>query len=354
MSKIDFALLQQYRDNGLITIRKHPDGDLYIHNYTPTVQYKRLWDDVTRLCRGLITDGQGNIKARGFRKFFNAGEHSVEELMELEGKPHTITLKMDGSLAISYVAPDGKIALATRGSFVSEQAKWATAYLRKNFPKFCDNPKLHLNHNYLFEIIYPDNKIVVDYGQREDLVLLAQVEREHGLEMPYETLEQFASIFGFTMVPRYIGDWKSLPTHLPNEEGFVVMFPHTVPPTRIKYKLEDYIRLHRLAFQTTEHGIWECLKDGVGLDMFLENVPDEFYGWVRKVEARLRGELEGIKLTCELDFKVLDTRKDTALYFQTCAYPSVLFAMLDGKPVERIIWKMLEPANNLRYTKEEE
>lgn len=353
MNKIDFTLLQQYRDNGLITMRKHPDGDLYIHNYTPMVQYGRHWDDVTRLCRGLITDGEGNIKARGFVKTFNIQEHTSEEILSWHGKPYTITVKMDGSLGISYVAPDGKVAIATRGSFTSEQAQWATKYLWDRFPLFVLNAVMVCrDYTFLFEIIYPENKIVVDYGNRQDLVLLAIIKTATGEEMPYTALERTAQEYGFTVVPRYLGDWQALPDHIPNEEGFVITFHHTVPPTRVKSKFDSYTRLHRILSYTNERGIWECLKNGVSLDSFLENVPDEFYGWVREVEARLRENFEGIKLTCKLDFKVLETRKDTALYFQTCTYPSVLFAMLDNKPIDRVIWKMLEPAGDAGYTKE--
>lgn len=360
MATIDFALLEQYRDNGLITIRKHPDGDLFIHNYTPKVQYDRLWDDVTCLCRGLITDGQGNIKARGFAKFKNLQEHTPEEILSWHGKPYTVTTKLDGSIGILYFRPTGGLAIATRGSFVSEQAQWATEFLHRRYPDFCQRYQDRIPDDqvwtWLFEIIYPANKIVVDYGQREDLVLLAVVNNETGDEVPYHGLPTVAKCFakGMPVVERFDGDWQALPDHIDNEEGFVIAFHHTVPPTRVKSKFDSYVRLHKVLSYATEHGIWECLKDGVGLDMFLENVPDEFYGWVRKVETRLRSAYTLIQSTCEEDFKVLETRKDTALYYKTCQYPSVLFAMLDGKPIERIIWKMLEPAGDARYTKEKE
>jgi len=112
----------EYLKEGLITERKHPDFDLYIYNYTATVQYGRLWDDVTMLCRGLIIDGAGNIVARPFPKFFNLEEHRQEGMPAVPNESFDVFEKMDGSLGIAYVTPDGYWSIATRGSFTSPQA----------------------------------------------------------------------------------------------------------------------------------------------------------------------------------------------------------------------------------------
>ena len=47
-------LLQPYIDQKLIYEQVHPSGDLFIYNYAPTVQYGKLWDEITTQCRGLI------------------------------------------------------------------------------------------------------------------------------------------------------------------------------------------------------------------------------------------------------------------------------------------------------------
>ncbi len=70
--------------------------------------------------------------------------------------------KMDGSLGILYWIDD-KPFLATRGAFESEQAIKGTELLRKHQ----NLNKLNRNYTYLFEIIYPSNRIVVDYGAEE-------------------------------------------------------------------------------------------------------------------------------------------------------------------------------------------
>ena len=117
--------LEKYISEGLITSRKHNELDLWILNYTPEVQYERLWDDVTLNCRGLIVDKDYNVVERSFPKFFNYGELDPSQIPD--EKFHFYE-KMDGSLGILYW--DGFIPkIATRGSFHSDQAERASEIL---------------------------------------------------------------------------------------------------------------------------------------------------------------------------------------------------------------------------------
>ena len=61
---------------------------------------------------------------------------------------------------------------AHRSRLTSEQATRATDLYRRKYTEFRPNPGL----TYLFEIIYPGNRIVVDYGATEDLILLAVID----------------------------------------------------------------------------------------------------------------------------------------------------------------------------------
>jgi RNA ligase len=63
--------LNQYYEDGLLYKQTHPTLPLTIWNYTPNTQYSNLWDDITTQCRGLVTDNDGNVVARPFKKFFN-------------------------------------------------------------------------------------------------------------------------------------------------------------------------------------------------------------------------------------------------------------------------------------------
>ncbi len=89
-----------------------------IYNYSRTCQYENKWDEITKSCRGLILDQDGNVVAKGFDKFFNIEEHNLENI---PNEPFEVFEKLDGSLGILFWY-QGKWILATKGSFVSEQA----------------------------------------------------------------------------------------------------------------------------------------------------------------------------------------------------------------------------------------
>ena len=316
---IDFHNLQA---QGLITIRQYGDNDLYIANYTPKVQYEKLWTPELMQCRGLIFKNDGTIMARPFPKFFN-----LEELDSIPDEPFQVFEKMDGSLGILYWM-DNMPFIATRGSFNSEQALAGTHMLYEQYSFLFD--KLNRSHTYLFEIIYPANRIVVDYGNMRDLVLLAVIDTQTGEEQPLPDI-------GFTRVKEYDPQFvKGEPTE--NKEGFVYRFKSGL---RVKVKFEEYVRLHRIITGVSTKTVWEALATGTELN--LERVPDEFYQWVKETKRELMRQYTDIMSQCLQDYKPLPSRKETALYFQTCMYPKILFAMYTGKNFEPMIWKMIKP-----------
>lgn len=322
-------LLQQMVNEKLVSVQKHPDTDLFIYNYSPKVQYEKLWNEVTLQTRGLILDGSGNVIARPFGKFFNLEEHKPDEIPQL---PFDVYEKMDGSLGILYWVND-KPFIATRGSFTSDQSVHATEILYSKYPHTFD--KLDKTATYLFEIIYPQNRIVIDYGDMDDLILLTVIDNATG----DERIEDI----GFPIVKRFdgINDLQELKTlEENNKEGFVVRFKNGF---RVKMKFAEYVRLHRIIAGVSNVAIWEYLSQGKSFDELLEKVPDEFYNWVNKTQSELMNQFNQILAENKAVFKELETRKETALYFQTQKYPSILFSMLDNKTPDKIIWRMIRP-----------
>ena len=94
----------------------------------------------------------------------------------LPNEPFEVYEKLDGSLGILYWLGDEPY-IATRGSFESPQAQIATELLRAY-----DLSGLDRRRTYLFEIIYPENRIVVNYDDRRELVLLAIIDTATGRE----------------------------------------------------------------------------------------------------------------------------------------------------------------------------
>jgi RNA ligase len=330
MVTLDRQLLDDMIAARYINVQKHPTADLFIYNYAQTAQFDRVWNDITLQCRGLILDGQFNIVARPFRKFFNLEEHAFSDL---PNEPFEVLEKMDGSLGILYFI-DNQPFIATRGSFISEQSARGTAILNSRYKSVL--PKLNPNYTYLFEIIYPENRIVINYGDEENLILLAIIDTQTGVDMPLENI-------GFPIVKHYDGitDFQKLKAlEEDNREGFVVKFRSGF---RVKIKFAEYIRLHRILTSISNISIWEQLSVGGNMEAFLEHVPDEFFDWVKSVKADLEADYAAIERESQSVFKDLGDRKATALYFQTQKYPPILFNMLDKRDYSKTIWKRIRP-----------
>lgn len=331
-----------------MSCQKHPESDLLIWNYTQKCQFAKEWTEETMMARGLITDLEGNIKSRPFKKFFNYEEHFGDDckLQPLPLEEFTVTEKMDGSLGILYFMPDGEPRIATRGSFTSDQAIKGTQILHKKL-RDTKNGFITFDRQYtwLFEIIYPENRIVVDYGKTEDLILLACINTETGEETPVSIIDS-----PFTKVKSY--DFKDLSKikeiQEPNAEGFVIRFKSGV---RTKIKFAEYVRLHRLVTGVNAKTIWELLRNDDSFDDLLERVPDEFYEWVKETRKKLENEYEVIdQVICKNiydEVRILPTRKEQAMSMmgneQDRQYAGIVFKMLDGEDYKDQIWKMIRP-----------
>lgn len=335
---MNISALKKMIAAGYVKVNRHPTADLFIYNYSESAQYERIWNAVTLQCRGLILDGQGRVVARPFSKFFNLEELVKEPIPNL---PFEVYEKMDGSLGISYWV-DGALHIATRGSFISEQSVKANELLNTKYAeaKVQMNPAI----TYLFEIIYPANRIVLDYGSQEILVLLGMVETATGKELPLVDI-------GFPIIKKYDGlkDLQALKAlAFDNKEGFVVKFSNNF---RLKVKFEEYVRIHRIITQVSSLTIWENLMAKQSFTEILERVPDEFYDWVKITKAKLEQEYTKIENIAKSEYKELATRKETALYFQTCTYPKILFSMLDGKDYSETIWRYIRPIYERPFSK---
>lgn len=335
---LDWERLDALVAENYITARTHRTEPLTIYNYTPKTVYNRVWEPTSIACRGLIVDKAKNIVARPFEKFWNLGENGSTWLNE----PYEIYEKMDGSLGISYMTSDGW-AVATRGSFHSDQARDATTLLRSKYASAL--PQMDPLLTYLWEIILPSNRIVVDYGDQQELVLLAVLDTASGEELPLDGFG-FPDL-GFPLVKRYppLTEQEiqlAMLEENTNREGFVVRFASGV---RVKVKLSEYSRIHRLVTQVTPRRIWEHLSQGDDLTALTALCPPAYQEWVARSEAELRAHFIEIELACKQAFanRPDGDRKTQALYFQQFPYTAVLFRMLDDRDYADVIWKEIYP-----------
>lgn len=388
-SLFDRKELDEMLEWGFVRTQDHPRYPLRIFNYTQAAQFDQVWNDVTRRCRGLIVNSDtGEIVARPFEKFQNYAEHD-EEVLPMD-VPVEVTDKMDGSLGILYgwqpLSWEGT-EIATRGSFTSDQAAKGTELLHRITEKVSDKfwAIWDPNVTFLFEILYPENRIVVDYGQTEELVLLGAVENDTGvvisaseIDWPGSRVEQFTAA---TLAEALLLESR------PNREGVVVRFLHD--DMMVKIKQEDYVHLHRIMTGLNARNIWEvvaakacepyitkrhhwgsyvgfgweraeeCLALG---DDWLEGVPDEFYEWIRETteELQRQHDIRFPSLVADA-IAIRGAHPDDAKRQYEAAsrseYVKELMAVIrnhNTDPLFLRVWRELEPAATAPFARSED
>lgn len=250
----------------------HPTLDLRIIKYTESAQFDHVWNDCTMACRGLIVNSENEVIARPFDKFFNL---NVDALTEADlDRPVRVTDKMDGSLGILWNYK-GQQGIATPGSMVSDHAFHGTKLWQEKY-----GFKVSECWTYLFEIIYTDNRVVVDYGDMDELVLLGVRDIESGDILAPDEVSTWRGPKTPTFPYKTLREAVEAPDRR-NAEGYVIEFLDT--GERVKLKQEDYKALHRLVSGLTEKRIFETLHQGGTLKDLYTVSPDEWHPWVLDV-----------------------------------------------------------------------
>jgi putative RNA ligase len=370
------AALAAAVEEGLVRVQRHPALPLRIFNYTELAVFSRTWTEATVNCRGLIVDDAGRIVARPWKKFFNHGEHS-DDALDLHA-PVEVTDKADGSLGIYYPTADGA-AIATRGSFTSDQAQHATQLYRARYAAAWEPVD---GWTYLFEIIYPANRIVLDYGSTDDLVLLGAVEIATGTSVgPQDTV--CAAWPGPRIEVQAYGSLAEALAAEPrkNAEGLVVRYLAGASPAGVMVKLKqaDYINLHRIVTGLTARRLWERsaihavltaepdtslrrLGQVLRLDpadvqaiaqagpQWLEHVrqsvPEEFLDWITRTTDQQAGQVT--QVLAEVASVVAEVsgveRKEIAVRIAKNPHRGMVFAALDGRSILIQAWAAIRPA----------
>ena len=303
-------LLSRMISEGYVLTRSHEDDpNLYVMCYSRTAQYDGKWNDCTKQARGLIVRSESQnfsdaiVVERPWRKFFTLEQHNdnwvlgdeenpesaIDNIAKLDfHAPAEVTNKADGSLGILYVHPDGRPALATKGSFGSDQADYYTNFLR-NTSMIEEAEKLISNHpekTFLFELVGPNNRIVLNYDE-DKIIMLGAVEKSNGLYYsPNDYSAEWSDGVTETMDAETVTEALSLPDR-PNSEGVVIRVISSDPnkQMQLKVKQDDYKMLHRLVSGFTVTDMRNSLKEST------ENV-DEL---VKLYKNNKLNELSGVK-----------------------------------------------------------
>jgi RNA ligase len=262
-----------------------------------------------------------------------------------------------------YKRPDAKWAIASRGSFASEQALHATELLNKEYVPYLDHylhtknglvPRINNAHTFLFEIVYPDNRIVVNYGDMDDLVLLGAVHKELGHYVgPMEASAYFEDWPGpVTEVWKFNSfvDALSFPDRK-GKEGVVIRSGRNI----VKLKQADYVELHRIVTNLSPKTIWEMLRDGKTVDSICADIPDEFHGYVTDIAGSLIKQASEIGYGVNIYYQSLVaklgngfSRRQFAEIASKSQYKKYLFLLLDGKDIEPVVWDAIKPRGDIK------
>lgn len=362
---VPLDLFKQMLDEGYIRSQVHPlYPELVIFNYTEAAQFDRVWNAATNVCRGLIIKvAQGatweaaEVVARPFNKFHNLNTEYAPETMEanLPDELPLVTTKLDGSMGVVYTYDD-KLWIATRGSFDSDQARWATAWYRQHAAAKLQGWPADVTP--VCEIIYAANRIVVDYDF-EGLVLLSMIDNATGRELARDKVERWAEFNKLAVVPKFDKTLAECAAeNTSNEEGYVLTYSNNV---KVKVKFEEYVRLHRILTGLNPKTVWEMLSlnQNEAIDKLLNDpkMPEGFVNWLREVATDLKAKYAEIENEAQAFFAARPAspaRKDQALYFVQSPHKAVLFQMLDGKPYAETIWDRIKPKIVKTFKKEGE
>ena len=325
------------KEAGRVRTQTHPKfPELIVVNYAEVVQYSRDWDDVTLASRGLILDTQRDkVVARPWNKFFNHSENVTK--IDMTDAVDVLD-KLDGSLGILYKDPEGVWSIATRGSFTSDQADHAMGVF---YEKYCDVvPHIPDGVTYLFEIIYPENRIVVDYSDMDDLVFLGSVDIDTGVYssvVPTWWTGPVAMRFDYATFADALNapDRKGM-------EGYIVRSGNNI----VKFKQQDYIELHRIVSGLSPKSVWNRLRDGETIEGICVGVPDEFHKFVEDVGQPLVVAFHTIQSEIMSEFGKIPKdipRKEFAQHASSRKHKSAMFTLLDNRPVDKYIWDMIKP-----------
>ena len=312
---------------GLVERREHSTLPISIYCYSIFTNYERLWNRVTMNSRGIAFDEKGRCIIRCMTKFFNDVEpHALCDIDKTQ-KPVYFN-KLDGSLIQVVNDHEYGLLVSTKGSFNSKQAAWASNIIGEEF----EQEDFASGKTYVFELIHPDNRIVLDYGKERSLHLLAVIDIDTGKES--DILSPEFDMFNKAEIVEDIDE------HLAKNsiEGVVVK----TGEHRYKVKSGEYLRLHRIVTEFTPKAVWNALATGQSVEF--ENMPEEFQTWldttVEEIQssydekyAEIVAEHESTKDLSDKELGLLDDIK----------YKGLIFHLRNGKDISEKVWRLVKP-----------
>jgi hypothetical protein len=316
-------------------------------------------------------------------KIYNVGERNItpRDLHSLTQEPDVrlrFLHKMDGSL-LQVFRHGSEIFFTTRGMIEGatpfgerdedelphfDYLAVARQMAQRQYPRLFD---LVEGLTLLFELIHPEARVITNYGDRTELILLSAFDRTGYRYLDYGELTEVAERYGLTRVDLFAPQGHDLTAQIESlvaslrgtdQEGSVLCFERPGQVIyRVKVKTPDYLHLLRvMAFCTYERTVemidnwgitsWECLETLLkeqGNDRVPEEVLDIYREYYERFVAYL-ADLDRIRLWAERERDRVDAqiggragwepgeyRRAFAQAVACLPHKALLFAALDGK-----------------------
>lgn len=323
-------------DRGYVRVAKHPAADLYIYNYTQRAEIDEMWTPETRMCRGLVLNGRGEVIIRCIEKFFNRG---TKFAVNIDFDNCRISEKNDGYMMQIQRSRgfdlDGELLITSRGSFDNKYVNKTRELIKNHIQHF------EPNYTYVCELCcdFPgDESIIVTRHPVPRLICFA-VTDDSGKEISLDSFELPPCL---EKVKFFTPDEAS--KYLKGEvEGVVLQDKNN---NRVKVKTDWFLARHRVISNCTKKHVWETLKDGRHINDL--SLPDELLPQMKKWEGELNAEFER-KWQKVLSYYALSdglSKKEVALSDEIPReYKPLVLSFMTGKEgrARDNLWKRLRP-----------
>lgn len=333
-----YNLIQIEVKEGRVREFFHKDyPELRGYDYTEQVKFKNEWNEINKLCRGLVFQIEPEIKCLNnpFPAIRNI-EETEYTLESIKDQIDYINEKEDGSCIIvfwwdnsKFSYDDETLIVMTRGSFHSEQAIAARKLINSD-GKLDNFITDYRGETLIFELVGPSNKNVCRTKYpKDELILLGHRSsfKDNSLNSSADNLNDVNIVYKISIPKNYKYD-NSLYNNIvnspnPNFEGVVITLKNG---EKVKVKSDLYKKLHRLLTgvftEKRKLDIWySSIKKN--LNQELESIPDEFFTEIKILIQEINNEYESFKKDLLRNYNLMynrhilqqRTRKEIALEF---------------------------------------
>jgi hypothetical protein len=325
-----------------------------LDSYLITPERDAKWNKNNLHFRSLIVDKGGKVLSSGFPKFFNYGEKPECYPNPEKYEDWRILNKLDGSLLIADLV-NGVFSMRTRGTGTYKNQKNYKDFelLPLKYPKIPEYLKYNQKYSLLFEILTPNNVIVIRPKEVE-FYLLGAVDKETLKMVSGEELLTIWKQTGCVPFPEQydfgcLGDLDSLNRaikHWRGKEGVVLVYNNG--QNRIKLKSDWYNQLHRIKSEL--NSINNLVEFYVNNDMpsydefyakldfeIAEQLKDEIYK-ICKAGDHAKEKITSIKEFVDSILRLDDRKKQAEQIIKKYAkenLASYAFSILSGKTIEK-------------------